>query len=645
VSREGTERWLSLADVRSSMAADPTAPAAVRWFGRPLANLVTPLFHRLGWSPNTITVVRAALFVPALALLAAGYLPAGALLFYAGFVLDCVDGNIARLRGQATYLGKFLDGLADGVFVLYAPLAVGAGLVLSGAPRAWLLLGALIAVVATSAQMARNRYSFFREWMTSETGALTADELPPVWSSASERWIRFVLVNGTVFSPLLLCVPNGGRLYLLALVPVQLGSDVLGIVLTMVNAAHALRRGRRSRKAVAAPAPAGPAPIESSVPLSVPRLDGREADYLARCISDGWVSSAGPYVARFEDKVAAYVGRARAVATMNGTAALHLALVAAGVRPGDRVVVPDWTFAATANAVYLAGATPLFVDIESRYWGLDPELLATALDGAVPVAAVIAVDPLGHPAELDALSKVCASAGVPLIEDAAGAIGARVRGRQAGSAGLLATLSFNGNKTITAGAGGMVLTDDGPMADRLVHLSRQARTGVEYRHDAVGFNYRMSNLNAAVGLAQLERIEEFLAAKRAIAAAYDEALAGREDVLPMPRAPWAESSCWLYSVRCADRDSAHDLLRHARSAGVEARLFWESLSGQLPFRDAPVLLRGISNGLSGTVVSLPSGSGLSAEQQERVIGMLQSWRGRRVSPLTPLVPADQPEAI
>lgn len=366
------------------------------------------------------------------------------------------------------------------------------------------------------------------------------------------------------------------------------------------------------------------------IPLAEPDLRGRESLYLARCVSENWVSSAGPFVTEIERRMATLTGRRHAVAMVNGTAALHLALVVAGVKQGDLVIIPDWTFAATANAVVHAGASPFFVDVTRSTWTLDPELVAEAIGkgGARRIGAVVAVHALGHPADMDPLRKVCSEAGVPLIEDAAGAIGATYKGRPAGGLSDSAMFSFNGNKTVTAGGGGMVVTDNAAWADRLRSLSTQARMGSAYCHEEVGYNYRMTNLNAAVGLAQLERLDDMLAAKRAIAVRYDAAVSGRDDLVAMPRQAWAESSCWMYSVRCSSAADADSLVRHLGARNIEARIFWLSLSSQKPYAECPRLLTGAAGTLSGCVVSLPSSSSLTDAEQKRVIAALGEWRGK-----------------
>lgn len=368
--------------------------------------------------------------------------------------------------------------------------------------------------------------------------------------------------------------------------------------------------------------------MQNRIPLSVPDLRGREAEYLARCVEDNWVSSAGPDVVALELGIAARAARRFAVATVNGTAALHLALIAVGVRPGDRVIVPDWTFAATANAVAHAGGSPVFVDVRKADWALDPELLAEALQRYAPVRAVLVVDPLGHAADLNTIESICSAYDVPVIEDAAGAIGAFHHERPCGSGGLASTFSFNGNKLMTAGGGGMVVTDDEEIAKKVRHLSTQARPNADYVHDSIGYNYRMTNLNAALGLAQFERLDEMVAARSAIAERYDEAFANTPRLNPMPRPEHSTSTGWLYSVQIESEQAARSLVDWLDADGIDARLFWRSLSSQEPWSSAPRVLQGVSAALSGTVVSLPSSSSLTTAEQARVIKSARRWSGK-----------------
>ena len=298
----------------------------------------------------------------------------------------------------------------------------------------------------------------------------------------------------------------------------------------------------------------------------------------------------------------------------------------AGVGPGDLVVVPDFTFAATANAVIHAGARPLFADVTRESWTLDPDCLAAALDRyGEKIRAVVPVHALGHPADMAPIVELARGRGIPVIEDAAGAIGARYRDRPVGGLGDAAIFSFNGNKTVTAGGGGAIVTDRTDWAERARSLSTQAREGVAYVHTEAGFNYRMPNINAALCLAQLERLDEMVAVKRGIAARYDAALHGHPELRRMPRAPWADSACWLYSVKCPDTDRAQDLVCHLQAAGIESRVAWLSLSRQKPYAGAKSVLDGVSESISGCVVSLPCSSSLAVEDQARVIESMHRW--------------------
>ena len=372
-----------------------------------------------------------------------------------------------------------------------------------------------------------------------------------------------------------------------------------------------------------------------TIPLTVPDLRGNESAYLRRCLTQNWVSAAGPDVRVLEQHLATLCDVRHAIATVNGTTALHLALVVAGVGPGDLVVVPDFTFAATANAVIHAGAQPLFADVTYDSWTLDPDCLATALDQhGDKICAVVPVHALGHPADMAPIVELARGRGIPVIEDAAGAIGARYRGRAVGGLGDAAIFSFNGNKTVTAGGGGAIVTNRTEWAERAHSLSTQARDGESYRHTEVGFNYRMPNLNAVLGLAQLERLNEMVSVKRAIAARYDEALRDNEELRPMPRAPWAKSACWLYSVECTNADRAISLVHHLRAEGIESRVAWLRLSSQEPYAAAASVLNGVSESISGRVVSLPCSSSLTLTDQDRVIAALQQWSAGRQEQLS-----------
>lgn len=364
------------------------------------------------------------------------------------------------------------------------------------------------------------------------------------------------------------------------------------------------------------------------IPVAVPDLRGREAEYLAQCVATNWVSSAGPFVTELEKRVSALAGRAHGIACVNGTAALQLCLHAIGLQPGEIVIVPDWTFAATANAVVHARGVPLFVDISPTDWNIDP----AAIDAAIAsckgkVRAVIAVDVLGGLPDPARLRSVAERHGVVLIEDAACALGSLRGTTRGGGYGDLAAISFNGNKTVTAGGGGMVLTDNDEWAREIRHISTQARTGAEYRHDRVGFNFRMTNVNAAIGLAQVERIDEMLAAKRRIAAAYKAAIRGRNDLSFMPVEDIAQSGCWLSVLRTASPAANADLIAHLRKAGIDARAFWCTLSDQPPYRCYVSPANPVAHGLNDCTVCLPSSSHLSDPEMNVVLTALAAWRG------------------
>ena len=270
----------------------------------------------------------------------------------------------------------------------------------------------------------------------------------------------------------------------------------------------------------------------------------------------------------------------------------------------------------------------MFVDVSETDWALDPARLAEALKSEGSIKAVIAVDPLGHAADMDVIRAICLKYNVTLIEDAAGAIGGTYKDRPCGALGDISIFSFNGNKTLTAGGGGMVLTDNDDYATYVRHLATQARPTREYVHDKVGYNYRMTNLNAAVGLAQLERLDEMVAAKRRIAASYDAAIAGRNDIRPMPRPSHSHSAAWLYNVRLGSEQDAAALVATLEAANIEARVFWRALSPQSAWRGATSYLSGVAAALSGTVVSLPCSSNLSADDQSRVLASIAAWRGQ-----------------
>ncbi len=369
-------------------------------------------------------------------------------------------------------------------------------------------------------------------------------------------------------------------------------------------------------------------PASRPVGLHEPRFAGQEWAYLKDCLDTGWVSSVGAYVDRFERSLAERCGVARAVAVVNGTAGLHIALLLAGVTPGDEVLVPALTFVATANAVSHCGAIPHFVDSHPQTLGLDPESLGPYLrrvavpgpDGPVNrntgrrIAAVVPVHVFGHPVAMDPLNVLAASWGLAVIEDATEALGSRYRGRPAGSLARLAVLSFNGNKIITTGGGGAILTKDSALADAARHLTTTAKRPHPwlFEHDQVGYNYRLPNLNAAVGCAQLEQLDGILAAKRRLAQGYQQALSGLPGVEVVAEPPDSDSNYWLNAVLLPNQ-SARDLVLEAGHAeGMLLRPAWRLMPSLPMYAACPRAPLPIAEALESRLVCLPSGAALAS---------------------------------
>jgi perosamine synthetase len=387
---------------------------------------------------------------------------------------------------------------------------------------------------------------------------------------------------------------------------------------------------------------ATPADGTGPIPLCVPHLAGREWQYLKECLDTGWVSSVGPFVDRFERLTAERLGARGAVATVNGTAALHVALRLAGVGPGDAVLVSDLTFIAPANAVRYLGAWPVFIGAEPRYWQMDADRVRDFLerectwrDGALHtsaggrrVRAVVPVHILGHPCDTDPIRELCQKYGLALVEDATESLGATYRGRPVGRLGDIACLSFNGNKLITTGGGGMIVTDNDEWAAKARYLTTQAKDDpIEYAHNEVGYNYRLTNLQAAVGVAQLEQLDQFLAVKRRIAERYERELGGVAGLTTMEQAPWAASAFWMYTVLIDEGRFGADsraLLRRLREGGIESRPLWQPMHLSRAHAGCPAYRCETSADLYRRALSLPCSVGLSDEGQGRVIAAVRA---------------------
>ncbi len=357
---------------------------------------------------------------------------------------------------------------------------------------------------------------------------------------------------------------------------------------------------------------------------------------ILEALDSGWIAPLGPHVDLFEEEMARRVGVPHAVALSSGTAALHLALLLVGVRAGDDVLVPTFTFVATANAATYIGARPVLVDCDAHTWQIDPDLVAQELEdrarrGALP-RAVVAVDLYGQTADYGRLVPLCEQYGVALVEDAAEALGATHRGAAAGSFGDAGVFSFNGNKIITTSGGGMLVSRHEELVDRARHLATQAREPeAHYEHIDLGFNYRLSNLLAALGVAQLRGLDRHMARRHEINAAYRAALGAVPGITFMPRAGYGEPNDWLTCI-LVERDafgaSPEDIRVALESEDIEARPTWKPLHLQPLFAGTPVVGGAVAAGVFERGLCLPSGSTLSGADLGRVVGVIEQLAPR-----------------
>jgi aminotransferase in exopolysaccharide biosynthesis len=367
-------------------------------------------------------------------------------------------------------------------------------------------------------------------------------------------------------------------------------------------------------------------PDKQTIALHEPVFSGNEKKYVAECIDSTYVSSVGPFVGKFEQAIAEFAGNGPeneiyAVACVNGTAALHLALLAAGVTAGDEVITQPLTFIATVNPILYAGARPVFVDIDADSLGLSPARLRAFLEthtkmrggqcinsrtGAV-IRACVPMHTFGNPGRIDEIAGICHEFGITLIEDAAESIGSYYKGQHTGTFGRMGVLSFNGNKTITTGGGGMIITRDAELASHLKHLSTQAKIPHpwEFSHDEIGYNYRLPNINAALGVAQMEYVDRMLASKREIAAKYAGFFAGIG--IPMIcEIPDARSNFWLNGIFLANRTERDEFLQAATSRGVQCRPAWNLIPSLAMYKDFQCEEIPVAIHASETLVNIPS---------------------------------------
>jgi len=370
--------------------------------------------------------------------------------------------------------------------------------------------------------------------------------------------------------------------------------------------------------------------------LSPPHMGDRERALLAEAFDSNWIAPLGPHVDAFEREFAAAVDRPYAAALSSGTAALHLALELVGVGPGDEVLCSDLTFAASAFAITYLGATPVFLDADRATWNMDPALLREELTECAArdklPKAVITVDLYGQSADHDPILATCDAFGVPVIEDAAEALGATYRGRPVGRFGRFGVFSFNGNKIITTSGGGMLVSEDGAALERARFLATQARDRApHYEHSAIGYNYRLSNLLAAVGRGQLEVLQERVAARRGNFDFYRERLGDLPGLDFMPEADYGLATRWLTCVTIdpqrfgGDREAVRLALE---AENIEARPVWKPMHLQPVFAECRVRGGGIAAELFERGLCLPSGSSLTAAELERVAGVVRRVAGR-----------------
>jgi perosamine synthetase len=369
------------------------------------------------------------------------------------------------------------------------------------------------------------------------------------------------------------------------------------------------------------------------IPVWEPVLDGNERRYVLDCLETNWISSLGTYITRFEDTMARWCGVPHAVACSSCTTGLHLALTALGIGPGDEVVIPDFTLIVSANTVIQAGARPVLVDADPRTWCIDPAKIEAKVGPRT--RAIMPVHMYGHPCDMEAILSIARRHGLFVIEDCAEAHGARIGDRLVGSFGDAACFSFYGNKILTTGEGGMVLCSDPALADRLRLLRNQAFDHPRFVHREIGFNYRLTNVQAAIGLAQAEKVDEKVERKREIARWYAEAFAGVEDVELPREAPGAKNVYWMYGVKLGDtfRRGRDGVMAAMKEKGVETRAFFCPMHRQPVFQMSDARFPDVSgeypvsDDLWKRGLYLPSGLGLTRAQVEEVVEKLAGCRG------------------
>ena len=366
------------------------------------------------------------------------------------------------------------------------------------------------------------------------------------------------------------------------------------------------------------------------IPLSVPHLAGNEWTYVKDCLDTGWISSVGSYVTAFENKVAEYTNRRFGVACVNGTNGLHIALMINGVNRGDMVIVPNVTFVASLNAIKYAGADPILVDIDPDTWQMDIDLLEVFLkvhtrvekqdcihkETGKRIKAIMPVHVLGNIGDIRKLQELCTAYNLAMVEDATEALGSWFNGKHAGTFGTTGVFSFNGNKIISTGGGGVIVTDDEQLARKAKHLTTQAKVGDEYLHDDIGYNYRLVNVLAAIGLAQMELLPSFIEKKKNIDNYYRQQLTGIGDIKFQQVLPETDPNCWLFTLRTKKMRS---LLECLNNQAIQSRPFWVPMNQLQMFKDDMYVTRqNHSRLIYEESISIPCSTGITQEQLETV---------------------------
>lgn len=376
------------------------------------------------------------------------------------------------------------------------------------------------------------------------------------------------------------------------------------------------------------------------IPLSVPFVSGNEWKYIKECLDTGWVSSVGSYVNRFEEMVADYVGTKYAIATVNGTSALHVSLVACGVQIEDEVIVPTLTFIAPVNVVRYCGANPIFMDCDLDTLCLDLQKVMDFINNECEqrkdgntynsktgrrIKAIIPVHIFGHPVDMDPLIEISKRYNISIIEDATESLGSEYKDKKTGSLGDVGCFSFNGNKIITTGGGGMVATNNKDLAHKIRHLSSQAKKDpFEYDHDEIGYNYRLSNIQAAMGVAQMERLDEFVAIKRRNAASYRGLLSEIEEVGFVWEKLWAKSNFWFYTVKVPQKEK-RGLIDFLLSKGIQVRPIWKLINTLSMYKDHQTSTTENAIKAYETCINLPCSVSLREEEIRFIVENIKSY--------------------